>query len=352
MEIVMLGIVQKITQRVSGFTQKRWKLLVVALVVVGIGFWIYQGQETADPELTFVRPEQRELVAVLDVSGIVDAREKSRLRFMAGGKVVYLGAQEGDEVRRGQTLATIDRATLQKQLQQTLNAYQRERNSWDQFEDDFYDVTVDDEDRRARDNSQLRLNDSVLQVEQQTIAIQNTVLSAPFAGILTYSPTVVAGVTLSPSDYFEIVNPSSIYFRAAIDEADIAKIQLGQRALLVLDAFPDTTLAALVEKIAFTSSESATGTVFLVDFSLDLEETSLLLRLGMNGDIAIELDRRPSVLSIPINATRERDGVVFVDVRTGEFTYEEREVRVGLSTEEWVEVLSGISESDEVFLPY
>jgi hypothetical protein len=71
----------------------------------------------------------------------------------------------------------------------------------------------------------------------------------------------------------------------------------------------------------------------------------------MNGDVAIKLAEKQNALVIPLIATRERDGKVFVDVRTGPTTYEEREITVGLETEEKIEVLNGLSESDEILLP-
>jgi multidrug efflux pump subunit AcrA (membrane-fusion protein) len=71
----------------------------------------------------------------------------------------------------------------------------------------------------------------------------------------------------------------------------------------------------------------------------------------MNGDVAIEVDRAPAALTIPINATRQRDDKTYVDVRTGEKTYQEREITVGLESDDKVQVLSGLNESDEILLP-
>ena len=137
---------------------------------------------------------------------------------------------------------------------------------------------------------------------------------------------------------------------AAVDEIDISKVAIDQEAEIVLDAYDDETINTTVNYISFTSSEAATGTVFLIELSIpnpDLQK----YRLGMNGDVSILLEEKENVLVIPLAATRERDGKVFVDVNAGETEGEEREIEVGLETEDEVEVTAGLSTSDEVLLP-
>ncbi|MDQ5950904.1 MAG: HlyD protein, partial [Patescibacteria group bacterium] len=57
------------------------------------------------------------------------------------------------------------------------------------------------------------------------------------------------------------------------------------------------------------------------------------------------------VMTIPITATRQRDDKIYVDVRTGEKTVEEREIQVGLETDDKYEVLGGLSMDEEVVQP-
>ncbi len=329
-----------------------WKLLLVVVVLVGGGLlWYTRSQATKETPLAFTTPVRQDIIKTLEVSGIVEAKKKARLRFLAGGKVVYIGATEGSWVKRGQTIATIDRASLQKQLQLQLNAYTRERNTFENYADSIKDKPLKTTEERTKQDTQLELNDSVLTVEQQAIAIQNTVLSAPFAGLLTVAPTTTAGVQLTSGDYFEIVDPASLVFRAAVDEADISQVQLDLPARLILDAYPDKEISTTVSYVAYTSSESSTGTVFIVEFPLGDTTEANLLKLGMNGDIGIELSRSSNALTIPLDTSRERDGKTYVDVKTGENTTEEREITVGISTATSLEVISGLSESDQVLLP-
>jgi RND family efflux transporter MFP subunit len=332
--------------------KKYWKLLLVFIVVIGGGFlWYTNTQKAKEVTQTFVTPVRQDVVKTLEISGVVDAKKKARLRFLAGGKVVYVGAAEGEWVKRYQTVATIDRASLQKQLELQLNAYTRERNSFENFSDSQKDKALKTIEERAKQDTQLELNDSVLTVEQQAIALQNTVLSAPFAGILTVAPATSTGVQLTSADYFEIVDPSSLVFRAAVDEGDISQVVTDLSAKLILDAYPETEISTTVSYIAYTSSESSTGTVFIVEFPLGDVPDANKLKIGMNGDIGIELSRSNNTLTVPLDVTKERDGKTYVSVKTGENTTEEREIAVGLSTNQLVEVLSGLAEDDQVLLP-
>lgn len=341
----------KIKKLLEG-TRRQWKLvLFVVILLAGVGFWYYSSQQAAQKPLTFIKPSQEDLTKTLTISGVVNAKEKAQLRFLAGGKVVYLGAQQGDQVKKGQTLATIDRATLQKQMEQDLNTYMKERWDFETDKENLDDLDPTLENRRNMDKSQWDLENQVLSVEMRDIAINNTVLSAPFNGVLTYSPTRVKGVQLLPADYFEVVNPETLVFIGRVDEADIAQVKMGQNTKIVLDAYPDNELNTTVSYIAYTSSQNTTGTVFDVEFPLAQIGQRELFRLGMNGDADIILDERKDVMTIPIIATKQRDDKLYVDVRTGEKTTEEREIQVGLETEDKYEVLGGLSAEDEIVLP-
>lgn len=332
--------------------RQRWKLgLVLLLVVAGSGWWYYRRTQAAKPQLVFEKPQQGNLTKTLQVSGIVEADKKALLRFVAGGKIVYLGAQAGDYVKKGQTIATIDRRDLEKRLAQDLNAYLKERWDWDQTLDNTKDRALPKSESRAKDKSQWDLTDTVLDVEIRDIAISNTVLSAPFAGILTKSPTPVAGVTVTAAEGFELVDPSSLIFKAGVDESDIGLVKLGQKASITLDAYPDQPIATYVSDIAVQSSESTSGTVFVVSFTIPSQSDLQLYRLGMNGDVTIEVDERKNVLHIPLDATRQRGDTTYVDVRTGQNTASERAIKVDLETDDRVEVIKGLGRDDEVVIP-
>lgn len=339
-----------ITRSLKFINQKKW-WLIFAVIVLTAGYGWYQNKEASKPKLTFVRPENRTLTQNVEASGVIDASEKAILRFIAGGKVTYLGAKEGDTVKKWQSIAQIDARDLQKRLQKSLNLYGMERNSWDQVLDNTKDRALPKAEERNVNTDQLVLNNTVADVEISSIAISNSVMSSPIAGVLVSAPTSVAGVTLGATDAFVVVNPNSLVFRSEVDEADIARIKLGQKLTLSLDAYPDKTLEAYVTKIGLVAIQTTSGTAFVVEAKLPIENGLELYRLGMNGDAQIELLTKNNVLSVPLSATKERESKFYVDVRTGKDTYAEREIQIGLETEDYVEVTNGLTTQDEILLP-
>lgn len=339
-------------KKIQSFFKRRWKLLlVIALLLGGIGYWYTSSQAKNKEVVTTEKPARGELRKTLEVSGVVDAKEKAQLRFISGGKVVYVGAKEGEFVKKGQTIATIDRASLQKQLQQDLNEYKKERLDFDVDAEENRNADLDLRERKALEKNQLDLENSVLNVEIQSLSFSNTWVSAPFAGLLTKSPASVTGVQLLASDVFEVVNPSTLLFRAAVDEADISNVKIGQQATIVLDAYSEDEILTAVEYIAYTSSESSTGTVFVVELGLPAADDLSYFRLGMNGDVSIILEEKANALSVPLDATIERDDKMFVEVKNTDGTISEREIKTGLETNDRIEVIEGLSETDDVVIP-
>ena len=333
--------------------KKKWKLsLGIALVVIAGIFFAVRSNAASTVELEFQKPIRQSIQKTLDLSGHVDAKEKARLRFIAGGKLTFIGAKEGDRVKKWQTIATVDKAALQKQLNQDLNNYMKERWDWEEIRDANEDQILNTSEQRSVDKDQWDLENTVLNVEIRDIAIQNSALYAPFEGILTVAPTSVAGMQLLASDYFEIVNPNTLVFRAAIDESDIKLIKLDQEATLSLDAFEDEKLSTQVSYVSYTSVETGSGTAFIIEFPLSQEQIEQVLRIGMNGDIQVLLEEKQDVLTIPAIAVIQRDDKKYVMVKSQDDKEpQEREISIGLETDELVEVLSGLTESDEVVIP-
>ncbi|MFZ5376360.1 MAG: efflux RND transporter periplasmic adaptor subunit [Patescibacteria group bacterium] len=346
-----LALVRKAGRLTLGFVKSKfWWLLIIALILFVVWRWQLRQASLKTPEV-FEHPVRQDLTKYLEISGIIDAKEKASLRFAAGGKVVYLGAQEGDWIKKGQTLATIDQADLNKRLQQDLNNYMKERWDWDQQLDDIKDRTIDKREQRSVDQNQWDLENEVLDVEIRDIAIRNTVLSSPIEGVLIESPTNVKGVQLLATDSFEVINPGSLIFKALVDEAEIAQVMASQSAYITLDAYPDETVDSFVKFISYKSTETSSGTSFIIEMPFPNNSSLEKYRLGMNGDAQILVTSKSNVLTVPIDAIRQRDNKNYVDVRTNGESFAEREIEIGLETDDFVEVTAGLSESDEVRIP-
>lgn len=339
--------------RLIRFIRRRWLLLALLLIVLGgIGWYVRSRSQAQKQEVTYVSPQYRDLTQTLEVSGVVDADEKANMRFALGGKVVYLGAKEGDMVKKGAVIASIDQAQLRKQLQQDLNNYQKERLTFDQSIEDLNNAPPLSQQELQQKLDQLDLNNTVLNVEIRDIAIRDSRLLAPFGGMLVASPLTTPGVNISASEAFELINPNTLIFKAAVDEADVPVVKTGQPVSISLDAYPDDPITgATIEYIAYKSQQTSTSTVYIIKIPLRGNDLLTKYRLGMSGDATITIDTRANALSIPLDATRQRNDKTYVDVKEGSNPKVEREITTGLETDDYVEVLSGLTPEDQVVLP-
>lgn len=333
---------------------KKRYLLILVIVVIFVGYFFYQKNQKikANNKLTFQNPKIENITQTLEVSGYIDAKQKATLRFAAGGKLITLAVKEGDLVEKGDLIAAIDKRTLQKQLQQNLNNYMKERWDFEQAKDDRGEYNLANlENRRTADQEQWDLENSVITVELTDIAISDTNMSAPFNGVITAIPADTTGINLLYTDAFEIINPDSLIFKALVDEEDIAIIRKNQLGKIKLDAYEDEEFEANVNFISLKSTQSTSGTAFEVELPIHENNPLEKFRLGMNGDVSIEIETKDNVLTIPLGATKEKNGEIFVDLKKDQGEIEERKIKVGLETEEKVEVLEGLSTNDLVLIP-
>lgn len=341
---------------ISRLWKSKFLVLIVLLVVGGV---IYKVRANATPtqvEQTLITLQRQDLSKELQVSGRVQADEVATLRFQTGGKVSWVGVKPGDEVKRFQAIAKLDTQSIEKQIQKDLNAYQSSRLSLEQNREDndvasndLDKYSLSDEVKRLLEQDQLSLNSSVLNVEIAEISRRLATLTSPIDGIVTNMSFSVAGVNISGNDTITVVNPNTLYFEAEVDETDIGSIEVGQKATIELDAFPNQTIESTIAHIDFQSSSGMSGgTVYKVKFELPVDH--LDYRLGMNGDVTIVLEHKNQINTIPIEALIQRDDHYFVHVNVNGVS-EERAVTIGLETDDYVEITSGLTEHDQIIVP-
>ena len=153
--------------------------------------------------------------------------------------------------------------------------------------------------------------------------------------------TVTAGQPL-----FEIVDLQNMRVEAQIEEADIPRIQTGQSADIYLDAYPDLTFSGEVIQVSVKAETGSAGnTIFPV--LVKLEKTDIPLRLGYNATVDIKVLSKEDIIYIPITALLQQNGVDYVYVVADGKAYL-KEIETGDRTEEWVEVVSGLSEGERI----
>lgn len=325
---------------------KWYFFLPLTLVIVFIS---YRSFSKNTPKLSFIAPTVGDIEEQIEVSGTVDAGRTAILRFLGGGKLTYLSVREGDEVKKNQKIASIDVRDLQKSLTQALNLTNVGRNNLDQGRFDVQDTGLTPTAVRKLASLQSMLNNNVLDVELRDLAIQNSSLYAPFEGVVTKLPTNAIGMQVLVTDQFEITDPASLIFSGEVDEVDIGRVKVGQLVHLSFEAYPEEVIDATVASIAMKASPSTKasgGTVFIVKALLPPEVFHY--KLGMNGTMKIVTRKATKVLAVPLADVTDQNGKKFVQIKVGDNKAEPREVQTGIESNDSVEILSGLTQNDQI----
>ncbi len=325
--------------------------IISLVILLFVSFGIYRFVQSKKVEYTQYTVESRDIRETFELSGKVAAGTQATLRFGAGGLITYMGAKEGDTVKKWQTLASVDSRQLQKTLDQKLNLYAIQRGTFDQTIDDN-DNSVPDGDlartlKRLLEKNQYQLDNTVRDVEYLDLSLKLARLSTPIAGVLVHSPIDTASVQVAPTDTWVVIDPASLYFSADLDETDLKRASVGQKVLVTLDAYPDWTFETKIDSISYSPKETSAGTTYEVKLSLSGDVADL--RLGLNGTAAIILQDKTGVLTLPSSALFVTGGSTTTVVKNGQ-KYEEKKLETGIENDGMVEIISGLGESDHVYV--
>lgn len=332
-----------------------WVLILIALVA---GVIVYRSNVTRANELktkTHTVSKQN-LVDSLSISGQIDAYEKASLRFQTSGLLSWVGVKEGDMVKKYQAVASLDRRELQNQMSQLLNTYTKSRWDFEQAQDDnrnWQTAGMTDDARtavkRVLDKHQYDLNNAVLDVEAKNISLKYATLISPIAGLVTKVAAPVSGQNITPaSAEFVVINPKTIYFSALADQTEVTKFQVGQKALLMLDSYPEKKIEGVVESIAFTPKEGESGTVYELKIAVNIDNSDYSVRIGMTGDSEFIFEEKNNVLAIPTRyITTDKENSYVKRIRDGK--EEKVIIKTGMILDGQTEILDGLNENDVIY---
>lgn len=188
---------------------------------------------------------------------------------------------------------------------------------------------------------------------------EKTTLRAPTAGFAVLHETTTPGepphklrvgdTVWQGQPILYLPDPSLMVVKSQVREVDLHKIGIGMKALVRVDAYPDTSLEGQVESIGTLAAESSGSTDKNFQFTVKLRGNDPRLRPGMTSRVFILVGQAENVLSIPLTALFSEGGRNHCYVlNSGKLV--SQAVGVGQMNDEMVEITSGLSEGDRVSL--
>jgi len=315
----------------------------------------------------------------LNEVGVIQPETMVLVKSKISGKIKSLHVQEGESVRKGALLATVEPDMAQARTVGILKSgYGRARVDMDRARQDYErDLElhgaghISDEDLRlSKDDYDIARIEYQSALEQMRLAEEDGVsmdletdeteelldIVAPASGSVIHveieeGEIVTSGAVsyTSGTTLMTIADLSAMQIRAGVNEVDVGKIRHGQDVAIDVDAYPNVRFHGLISHIAPAARDEQGVKIF--DVEIDITDTDERLRPGMTANIEIQGDHREGVLTVPIEAAFKKGGRYVVYVFDGsEDEPVEREVVTGISNIDKIEIVEGLSDGDVVAL--
>jgi HlyD family secretion protein len=306
------------------------------------------------------------------VTGKVIPEDEVEIKPQIQGIIEALFVKEGDKVDTGDLLAKIKVVPNEQNLNSAQGRLANSKivlkNAEIEFNrnKDLYDKGIIS--KQEYDNVQLRYNQAKLDVSNATSDLQiirsgsrggaasaNTNIRATVPGTVLEIP-VEEGFQVIASNSFNagttianIADLNKMIFEGKVDEAEVGKLKVGMPLEVNLGAIEDRSLEAELKFIAPKGNEEQGAVQFIIEADLFLND-SIFVRAGYSANASLVLERKDSVMAIPESLLQfdRKTEKPYVEVSIGEQEFERRDIEIGISDGVNVEILSGLTEEDQI----
>lgn len=308
----------------------RWKWILVAVVLVAAGagaaYWRVRGPVPVD----VVAPTRGPAVDAIYATGTVEPTVMLPIAPRVAGRLVELNTDEGATVRKGQVLARLDDADLASAVAE-LEA--RARFAQDQLRRTEALVQRGVSAAIELDRARADADAAEAQVRRARAQRDFTALVAPADGTIIRRDGEIGQFVPAGQAVFYLSCCAPLRVTAEVDEEDIPRVHVGQRAVLRADALPDAAFEGAVAEV--TPKGDPVARSYRVRIRLPEPGG---LQVGMTVDANLIVAERANALLVPTTALQ--DGAVWL-VRDGRLV--RRAVQVGVSGDARSEILDGLA---------
>ena len=353
-----------------------WKIkaLVAALVIAGAaygGYQYYTQQQEAKQATAVetVQAERRDMKSTVSATGTITPVDSVEVSPKITARITSVLVKENDEVKAGQIVATLDGTDYEAKMNKAQYEVTNTRSKYNRIS---YLYSIGAKSQEEMEDAQFNYDTAQSNLVSAQSDVNNTIITAPMDGIVVGEPQTVGTMAVqgnnSPTVIMRIADLSSKQILAKVDETDIGSVKVGQDATFTVDSFTGKTFHAKVSKISQTdtgntwniksssssSSSSSTSSASVIYYyvTLDVEDPEGLLLPAMTARVEINTSQRSDALAVPISALKTDKNGSYVLRLNADGTQETVYVKTGIYSDEYVEILEGVSEGDDIVISY
>lgn len=352
-----------------------WKIkagiAVVVLAGCAFGGWhYYQGQQAARQaaavETTAVT--RMDLKSTVSATGTIRPVDSVEVSSKVTARIKSVLVKENDTVTAGQTVALLDGKDYEAKRDQAQYKVTNTRAKYDRVS---YLYSIGADTQVDLEDAQLNYDTAVSALSEAQSDMSEMTIQAPMTGVVIGEPKTAGTMAVQGSDnptvIMRIADLSSKQIMAKVDETDIGNIKVGQDATFTVDTYTGRTFTAHVSKISQTdtgnswdtsstssssSSASSSASVIYYYVTLDVDDPDSELLPAMTARVEINTADKPQALVVPISTLKTDANGSYVIVKNPDGSQENRYVQTGIYSDEYVEILDGLSEGEQVVSTY
>lgn len=351
-----------------------WKLKagVLAVLLAGCAFggWHYYTAQQAAKQAAAVETTpviRMDIKSTVSATGTIRPVDSVEVSSKITARLKTVEVKENDEVKAGQVVATLDAKDYAAKRDQ---AQYKVTNTQAEYERIRYLYSIGADTEKQLEDAQMNYDTAVSALSQAESDASETNILAPMDGTVVGEPKTVGTMAVATSDnptvIMRIADLSKKKIMAKVDETDIGSVKVGQSATFTVDAYTDKTFTARVTKISQTdtantwdtstssSSASASSSAAVIYYyvTLEVDDPENLLLPAMTARVEINTADKPDALVVPISTLKTDANGSYVIVRNLDGSQENRYVQAGIYSDDYVEILDGLSEGEEVVSTY
>ncbi len=330
---------------------KKLALLAVLILTIGLCLYFYfQTKHTQSPQSSTYPPVKVALSAVkmqilprtLSGIGELEAARQVQVASEVAGRIDKIYFQSGQYVKQGQLLIQLNSAIEQGELTRLKAKLKQMERSFQRTEEL---IKVNAISREEADNALASRDMTRAEIQELQARVDQKSIRAPFSGTIGIRQIHQGQYLQAGQSIANLVDTQQLNVNFNLDEQLAAKLQVGQKLQLKVDAYPEQAFNAIIQAIDPMISKSRT-----IQVQAKLTQISKL-KPGMYAQLQIDETRDTQSLLVPETAiTYTANGTTLFIARTvnNQLIAQRIAVDTGERKDGWVEITSGLQANDQV----